>query len=225
MSALGGAAASGTSEGTMVELLTATDLDDWSGRRDAEAHLPTLVRRLIMATAAPSSLRIAAAEGIRSPGFDGVLDVPGGAPPYVPAGRSVWETSSTTSADIPTPLRSSDVDLRTLRALASDGFKAVPATELDTLVAWCDDWSIASGEARFSIIADALRTISDGWGEQGIPTRLVERIENSLRENLTLALDSGDPKDGAYFAGRLRDDVRALPWTVREWEAEGWARR
>jgi hypothetical protein len=77
--------------GEIVELLTATDLDDWSGRRDAQAHLPTLVRRLIMATVIPNSVRISAAEGVGSPGFDGVLEVPVGAAPFVPAGRSVWE--------------------------------------------------------------------------------------------------------------------------------------
>jgi hypothetical protein len=75
----------------MVIYVTATDLDEWSGRRDAQAHLPTLVRRLIMPTVAPHSVHIAAAEGIGSPGFDGVLEVVDGAPPFVPAGRSVWE--------------------------------------------------------------------------------------------------------------------------------------
>lgn len=75
----------------MAEQVTATDLDDWSGRRDAQAHLPTLVRRLILATVVPSAIRIAAAEGISSPRFDGTVEVLGGAPPYVPAGRSVWE--------------------------------------------------------------------------------------------------------------------------------------
>jgi hypothetical protein len=34
----------------MPEQLTSTDLDDWSRCRDAEEHLPTLARRLVMAT-------------------------------------------------------------------------------------------------------------------------------------------------------------------------------
>jgi hypothetical protein len=37
--------------------LTSTDLDDWSRRRDSQGHLPTLVRRLIMATVKPDRLR------------------------------------------------------------------------------------------------------------------------------------------------------------------------
>ena len=71
--------------------ITSTDLDDWSRRRDSEGHLPTLVRRLIMATVRPDWIRIPAAEGVALPGLDGIVSVSGGAPPYVPAGDSVWE--------------------------------------------------------------------------------------------------------------------------------------
>ncbi|PBC45339.1 hypothetical protein [Rhodococcus sp. ACPA1] len=75
----------------MGEHLTSTDLDDWSRRRDSEAHLPTLVRRLIMATVRPDRIRIPAAESVALPGLDGTVKVPGGAKPFVPAGDSVWE--------------------------------------------------------------------------------------------------------------------------------------
>lgn len=75
----------------MSELLTATDLEQWSERNDSREHLPTLVRRLILATAAPDSLRMPAAEGVGLPGLDGEVTCPAGAPPFVPAGTSVWE--------------------------------------------------------------------------------------------------------------------------------------
>ncbi len=71
--------------------LTNADLDDWSRRRDSEGHLPTLVRRLIMASVRPTWIRMPAAEGVALAGLDGVVTVSGGAPPYVPAGDSVWE--------------------------------------------------------------------------------------------------------------------------------------
>ncbi|GIG75853.1 hypothetical protein Pfl04_42570 [Planosporangium flavigriseum] len=71
--------------------LTATDLDEWSRRRDSQGHLPTLVRRLIMVSVRPDRIRVPAAEGIALPGLDGVLTVAGGAAPYVPAGDSAWE--------------------------------------------------------------------------------------------------------------------------------------
>ena len=71
--------------------LTSTDLDDWSRKRDSEAHLPTLVRKLIMATVRPDWIRMPAAEGVALPGLDGTVNVSVGAPPYVPAGDSAWE--------------------------------------------------------------------------------------------------------------------------------------
>lgn len=71
--------------------VTSTDLDDWSRRKDSEAHLPTLVRRLIMATSRPAYIRMPAAEGVALAGLDGVVSVNGGAAPYVPSGDSMWE--------------------------------------------------------------------------------------------------------------------------------------
>ncbi|WP_328468870.1 hypothetical protein OHA21_00265 [Actinoplanes sp. NBC_00393] len=75
----------------MTELLTATDLEQWSERNDSREHLPTLVRRLILAVAAPETLRMPAAEGVGLPGLDGEVTSPPGAPPFLPPGRSVWE--------------------------------------------------------------------------------------------------------------------------------------
>ncbi|MEU1238633.1 hypothetical protein ABZ399_31180 [Micromonospora aurantiaca] len=75
----------------MTELLTATDLEQWSERNDSREHLPTLVRRLILAVAAPETLRMPAAEAVGLPGLDGEVTSPSGAPPFLPFGRSVWE--------------------------------------------------------------------------------------------------------------------------------------
>ncbi|WP_157743029.1 hypothetical protein [Micromonospora coriariae] len=75
----------------MTELLTATDLEQWSERNDSREHLPTLVRRLILAVAAPETLRMPAAEAVGLPGLDCEVTSPSGAPPFLLAGRSVWE--------------------------------------------------------------------------------------------------------------------------------------
>ena len=74
--------------------LTSSDLDQWSSRRDAQGQLPAVVRQLIMSTVRPERIRFPADEGIALKGLDGILSVPGGAPPYVPAGNSVWEAST-----------------------------------------------------------------------------------------------------------------------------------
>ena len=117
------------------------------------------------------------------------------------------------------------MDLRTLERLARGGFAAVSADQLEGLAEWCDNWSIATGEAKFSVIGEALREIEEAWGEQGLPRPLVLRIEEGLGEYLQPSLEADDPKEGAYFAARLREVVRQLPWTIDEWEREGWVRR
>jgi hypothetical protein len=74
-----------------MDLASATDLAQWAERRDAQAQLPQLVRRLIAATAnGLSRLTIRAGEGIALPGWDGIAEA---AHPsaFVPGGLSVWE--------------------------------------------------------------------------------------------------------------------------------------
>jgi hypothetical protein len=74
--------------------LTSSDLAQWSSRRDAQGQLPAVIRQLIMSTVRPERIRFPADEGIALKGLDGILSVPGGAPPYVPAGDSAWEASA-----------------------------------------------------------------------------------------------------------------------------------
>ena len=75
-------------------LATAADLVAWADRMDALSQLPRLVRKLAHATAdGISHIGFPADEGVRAPGFDGLLVVEkGGA--HVPSGASVWELST-----------------------------------------------------------------------------------------------------------------------------------
>lgn len=74
-----------------MNLVTATDIAQWSERRDAQHTLPQVVRRLISATN-KSILRLSvrAGEGVALPGWDGVAETPE-ASLFVPSGLSVWE--------------------------------------------------------------------------------------------------------------------------------------
>ncbi len=47
----------------MDELLTDTDLDEWSQTLHARGHLPSLVRAAVMATDAPDSITFPASLG------------------------------------------------------------------------------------------------------------------------------------------------------------------
>lgn len=72
------------------ELLTGDELD--RGLLMAEIELlPRLLQRLLLATEGLSGLSIRTGAGDLVPGYDGVVQAPLGAPPFVPAGPSVWE--------------------------------------------------------------------------------------------------------------------------------------
>lgn len=76
---------------TLPALADATDLHRWAGTRDAQAHLPALLRRLVSATAGGvEELAFRSGEGVHLRGWDGVVraadrDV------HVPEGVSGWE--------------------------------------------------------------------------------------------------------------------------------------
>jgi hypothetical protein len=72
-------------------LATASDLDDWATRRESQAMLPQLVRKLVFATTERGGrVEFAAGEGVQSPGWDGLTDFVVRTA-FVPAGLAGWE--------------------------------------------------------------------------------------------------------------------------------------
>jgi len=72
----------------------ATDIDQWADRREAQATLPRLIRRLILAsTRRVERLHFRSDEGVQLAGWDGIAQVPEGSF-YVPDGVSGWELST-----------------------------------------------------------------------------------------------------------------------------------
>lgn len=77
-----------------IILIDGTDLTRWAGRRDAQALLPELLRRLIHATVKQVLyLDFPSGEGVQLSGLDGRLNVTEGNE-YVPNGQSAWECST-----------------------------------------------------------------------------------------------------------------------------------
>ena len=89
-------AGSGTGRGLAIlgdTLCNATDLVQWSDRRDARGMLPLLVRRLIRVTAnGCSKLHVRTHEGVQLSGWDGIVHCERDST-FVPAGMSGWEMS------------------------------------------------------------------------------------------------------------------------------------
>ena len=73
-------------------LCNATDLEQWSDRREAQDMLPLVVRRLIQATVGCSELHVRTNEGVQLSGWDGIVHSERSSP-FVPKGRSGWEMS------------------------------------------------------------------------------------------------------------------------------------
>ena len=126
------------------ELITALDLDQWSGTLAAQTTLPILVRRLILATTPVSEITMRAREGALLPGWDGIVrsDVTDA---HVPLGTSGWELG--TSKD-PGDKAQSDIRSRTKDPLGLD-----PATTTFVAVTsrmWRDrdDWRDARRKER-----------------------------------------------------------------------------
>jgi transcriptional regulator with XRE-family HTH domain len=71
----------------------ARDLEQWSATRDAQEHLPELIRRLVYAsTEQPTRIEMPGGEGVQRQGWDGIVQSPT-ASLFVPAGISAWEIS------------------------------------------------------------------------------------------------------------------------------------
>ena len=77
----------------MRPLISANHLEMWANRREAESDFPLLLRHLVRATLPLGDLSLCnfpAEEGVRKPGYDGVVRARSGNE-WVPKGLSVWE--------------------------------------------------------------------------------------------------------------------------------------
>ena len=79
--------------GRLEVIVTATQINQWAGTREAQAILPVLVRRLILATCgSPNSIQFPGGDSINQPGWDGEVECVNEVP-WVPQGKSFWELS------------------------------------------------------------------------------------------------------------------------------------
>lgn len=71
--------------------IDATDIKNWSNRRDCQEKLPLLVRKLIRASVdSITTIKFPAGDSILLGGWDGILEIDKGTE-YIPIGKSVWE--------------------------------------------------------------------------------------------------------------------------------------
>jgi hypothetical protein len=117
--------------------VTANSITDWVDKnpREAQETLPLLIRKLIISTTTPSSLRIPAGDSILNKGWDGVLNCLQGNS-FVPTGDSFWEMSTEHTAKV-----KAESDYRKRTANTNNELKAKSIFVLVTSTAWNDpDW-------------------------------------------------------------------------------------
>ncbi len=74
-----------------MDWVNGDDLNEWANRRDTQAQLLKLVRKLILAISDVEHIDMPADSGISKSGFDGIVESQTGNA-FVPIGKSVWET-------------------------------------------------------------------------------------------------------------------------------------
>ncbi len=121
------------------ELADATDIVQWADRPEASTALPEVVRRLVLASSGVVRARFRSGEGVRYPGWDGVVEATSGAvDPFIPLGQSLWEIGTSRDAR-----RKADADLKTRSAALSDEERGDAAFVFVTPRRWAhkDEWA------------------------------------------------------------------------------------
>lgn len=114
------------------------------------------------------------------------------------------------------------VDHGSLKSLAFTGVQSRGA-EVADLAAWCDDWCIATGDARYCVLASMLTEIADWWEEQGAPSALLQAIDVAIKRDLAGVLAASTAASGAQLANELRTGVRQFLLPPSEWIDAGLA--
>ena len=100
-----------------VKWIDATDLNQWADRRDSQALLPEVLRRLVYATVAgPRRVSFPSGESVQFPGWDGYVEALTGTQ-FVPEGISCWELGT---ASQPKGKANDDYEKRTVDPLGVD---------------------------------------------------------------------------------------------------------
>jgi hypothetical protein len=112
-----------------------------------------------------------------------------------------------------------------LRRLATEGFEGSLLEELETLAAWCWDWGVASGDARFCVLWRVIGAI-DNWMSSheesgGVPLSIVSAMGEELKRRLPDILDEVDWPSAAEQATLLEQNVLAYLTGPEQWVADG----
>jgi hypothetical protein len=113
------------------------------------------------------------------------------------------------------------MDQGTLRALAEEGFGAVPPNEFEHLARDCWDWCEATGDGRYCSLAHTLAAVSSWWSEyEAVPRSLSEDIERVFLAWLGDIMACEDRAAGANLARLFRQEVLSMLLPPQRWTTQ-----
>jgi hypothetical protein len=120
------------------------------------------------------------------------------------------------------------VSTSNLADFAANGLSAVSLAGLPALAKACRSECIETGDARFCVIAEALRAIDD-WQRAhddggGTPVALIDQIDAVIKDRLASVLAARDPSQGAKGADEFRQEIENLLLGPADWLDAGYAR-
>ena len=74
-----------------TQIVNASELEQYSDRRESEAVIPELVWMLVKEVSDLTSCRIPYGDAVNQPGWDGLVETKNGFKQFVPSGKSYWE--------------------------------------------------------------------------------------------------------------------------------------
>lgn len=100
------------------------------------------------------------------------------------------------------------MDQSDLRRLGTQGLHG--AAETREAAAWCWDWSEATGDGRYCVLARALERIALEWDEGMFRAETVDDINDVLAEYVAGILDAASAEEGAALARPLKENVQLI---------------
>lgn len=107
------------------------------------------------------------------------------------------------------------MDRNSLLRLAEVGIGNYPPRALADLVTWCAEWSAASGDARYAVLAAALRRVAAPFDDdEALPSATVRELDVILQEDLPAVVEARSAELGLTLANALKERLDAVQgWT------------
>ncbi len=216
--------------GALMRWVDATHLAQWGERRDGQADLPEVLRRLIYAAKGPAAaVRFPSGDSVHLPGWDGVCTIDVG-DQFIPDGVSVWEIGArrgsvkgkadedyvtrttnprgvdpakTTLVHV-TPRRFANKDVWEAEKRAEGVWRQVRVLDADDLVTWLEMYPAVAQWLAVKIgrRPKGLRNLEEAWAEW------IRASETPLNAD-TILTDRDD--DAAAVLKWAKDEPAILP--------------